>query len=723
MNWPYCVKKNALRMALECACVLSRKHNAEDLAGATVKAPPRIKFIMRMKSIMRIRSVMQNGGMKRLISFSSSVMLSLTLGFGAASVAGAQIGGPKDIKSKEIKSEEAKREAAPAAPASVSQQFEKEGIVVDFSIKATPGEDGKQQGLVAGADAVVQFSLKDKRTGQPITGLHPNGWISARKSERAPNEAECRDHIRTFLGGLLSVRADIDLNSYVLVTLNHDNTVTFINPQVSFNITKLESIIPLPGAGADWALSKDRNFLYLTLPELSSVAVIDTVTRKLVATIPVGEKVKPMRIALQPDGRYVWVGLDSSAMVAVIDAETNKLAATVPAGAGLHTMAFTADSRFAYVTNSAADTVTAIDTKSLTKVADIAVGRTPVPIAFSSASDLIYVAALNGDAVSVIDPAQQKVIKTIHTKRGIVALRFGPDGRYGFAANQVDSTVSVIDAATNTIIGATGVVKGPDQVTFTSRYAYIRGTGSEKFSLIELSEAMKKGSIAPVEIQAGRQPASALPQEIGVADMIQPTPEGNGVIIANTPDQMLYYYVEGMMAPMGTFQNYKRKPHALMLIDRSLSETAPGVYTTPVKLKQAGLFDVPMMIDQPRIVNCFEVKIAESPDGEKRKAVASTAVEAEFKQDRFKSGEPATLKFRITDPVTKQAQTGIKDVEILIFEPPGIWQKRVWAKEAGDGVYEITEAFPRAGLYNVMVRSASRGLTFSDVPLTKVIVE
>ena len=79
----------------------------------------------------------------------------------------------------------------------------------------------------------------------------------------------------------------------------------------------------------------------------------------------------------------------------------------------------------------------------------------------------------------------------------------------------------------------------------------------------------------------------------------------------------MYYYVEGMMAPMGSFQNYKRRPRALMLIDRSLAETARGVYSsTPVKLTNAGRFDVPILIDQPRIVNCFELEVARSPGGE-----------------------------------------------------------------------------------------------------------
>jgi YVTN family beta-propeller protein len=608
---------------------------------------------------------------------------------------------------------------ASSAPSYISQRYEKEGIAVEFSIKSLAGQDGKDPGLVAGADATVSFRLTDKQTGQPITGLHPNAWISSRTAQHAPNEAECRDKIRTYTGGLLSARADIDLNSYLMVTLNHDNTVTFINPQISFNITKLESIVMLPGTGADWTLSKDKDFLYVTLPGQSAVAIINTITRKLEGTIQTGEKTKPVRIALQPDGRYVWVGLDDSPTVAVIDTTTNKLTATIAVGNGLHNIAFTSDSRFAYVTNSASDTVTAIDARALLKIADTGLGETPVAVAYSSAGESIYVASINGGTITVINPAKQQITKTIPVKRGVVAIRFDPSGRYGFAINQIGSLVSVIDASTNQVIAESPVVKGADQVTFTRLYAYVRGIESEKFSLIELSE-VGKGRILPVEIQAGRLASSTLPQGIGVADMIRATPEGNSVMIANLPDRMIYYYVEGMMVPMGTFENYKRHPHALMLIDRSLTETAPGVYSSPVKLKTAGTFDLPFLIDQPRIVNCFEGKIADSPFGDKVKAIISTKIEPQFKGDRFKPGEAVTLKFKISDAITKQALAGLRDVQVLIFEPPGIWQKRVFAKEAGGGMYEVTETFPHVGLFRVMMQIKSRGVSFADQPFTAV---
>jgi YVTN family beta-propeller protein len=653
-----------------------------------------------------------------MISVRTMLLLALTVMLNGSIAANAQTDAGKENKDRPVYRV---KPAAPAAPTPsiVTQQYEKEGILVEFSLKALNGDDTKGLGLAAGADALASFRLTDKRTGQPITGLHPNSWLSARTIEHAPNEAECKDKVRTLVSGSLSARADVDMNSYLMLTLNHDNTITFINPQISFNVTKLESIITLPGAGVDWALSKNKDFLYVTLPAQSAVAVINTVTRKLVGTIQTGEKTRPVRIALQPDGKYVWVGLDDSPKIAVIDTETNKLAATVDAGAGLHNIAFTPDSRFVYVTNSGANTVTAIDVKALSKIKDIGVGKTPVAVAYSAASNSIYVASINGGTVTVVNPEKQEVIKDVPLKRGVVAFRFDPSGRYGFAVNQIESTVSVIDASTNQVIGESPVVKGPDQLTFTRLYAYIRGTESEKFSLIEMSE-VKKGKFSPVDIQAGRLAASTMPKEIGVADMIQPTPEGNSVMIANLPDQMIYYYVEGMMVPMGTFQNYKRRPHALMLIDRSLAETAPGVYSSVVKLSRAGTLDVPFLIDQPRIVNCFEAKVADSPFAEKVKAVASTIVEPMFKGGQYKPGEAVTLKFKITDSITRHAIAGLRDVQVLIFEPPGIWQKRVSAKEVSQGVYEVTETFPHAGLFRVMTQIQSRGMRFADQPFTVV---
>ena len=598
------------------------------------------------------------------------------------------------------------------------QRYENAGIAVEFSI--APAE-GSASTLSAGQGAIASFRFSDARTGQPLPGVRPKAWISARPSEQVASETLCSDKIRGFMAGQLSVRPDVDLNGYLLLTLNHDKSVTFINPHIGLNTTKMESIVVLPGVGADWVLSKDRNYIYVTVPESSAIVVIDTITRKVVATLSTGEKSEPRRIAEQPDGRYVWAGLDGSGQVAAIDTRTRQIVDTVSVGKGLHNIAFTGDSRFAYVTNGAADSVSAIDTGSFETVSEIPVGKTPVVVSWSKASGLIFVGSINGATVTAIDPLKQKIVAAIPVQRGVAALRFEPEGRFALAVNQVESTVTVIDSATNSVVASASVVKEPDQVSFTARYAYIRGLGTEKFSLIDLSE-LRKGKLAPLDIQAGRLAPSSASGEIGVADMIAPTPEGNAVMIANTADRMVYYYVEGMMAPMGALQNYRRFPRGLIVLDRSLSETAPGVFSSPVKLSAGGRFDVPVLLDQPRISHCFQIAATGPPAGRQAAARASLIVAPLLETSDARPGVTIPLKFRILDATTQKPVTGLAGVQLLALEPPGVWQQRLWLDEKGDGVYEAGQAFPHEGKFYLMLSIESRGVHFSDLPYSTLTV-
>jgi YVTN family beta-propeller protein len=655
------------------------------------------------------------------ISVQTKLLRAMLILLAPTSLVAAQQTAPRDEPFYNQKPSETRDKTSAGNPKPSSQRFEKQGIAIDFSIKPIDADKANDQGLVAGSDAIVSFRVTDAHTGQPITGLHPNAWISARSLDHVPNEAECKDRIKSFLGGLISSRPDLNLNAYYLLTLNHDNTITFINPQISFSATRLESIVTLPGRGSDWVLSKAKDFLYVTLPQQSRIIVINTFTRKIVTSVTISANKKPMRIALQPDGRLVWVGLDDSAGVAAIDTATNRLAAIVPVGSGLHNLAFTEDSRFLLVTNSASDTVSAIDTRALARIADISVARTPVPIAYSIASRLFYVAGINGASITVIDPLKRQTVSNIAVRQGVVALRFDPEGRYGFAVNQIDSTVSIVDAATNSIVASSEVVKGADQVVFTRGYAYIRGTETENFSLIDIGDA-KKGKLAPTTIQAGQKPPSASPEDIGVADMIAPTPEGNAVMIGNAPDEVIYYYTEGLMAASGTINNYKRRAHAVMVIDHSLTEISPGLYSIPVKLRRSGRFDVPMVIDQPRIAYCFDAEVADSPEGEKQQARTPIVSEALFKDQRFRPGEPVKLRFKIVDSITKEPVLGLMDVHVLAFEPPGIWQQRQFAREVDKGVYEVVQVFPEAGLYRIMIAVESKGIRYVDLPYAKVAV-
>jgi hypothetical protein len=114
------------------------------------------------------------------------------------------------------------------------------------------------------------------------------------------------------------------------------------------------------------------------------------------------------------------------------------------------------------------------------------------------------------------------------------------------------------------------------------------------------------------------------------------------------------------------------------------------------------------------------MEVAKSPGGEMEKPRISITVEPLFKQREFMPAKPVTLTFKITDSTTGLGVAGLKDVQVLAFELPGIWQQRQWARDLGGGLYEATQVFPRVGLYNVLLRVESRGARFADLPYTRI---
>lgn len=580
------------------------------------------------------------------------------------------------------------------------------------------------------------FSFKSKLNGKPLSQLRPKAWMALRRSEQVATETSCDAKVKTFASGQLATRADIDLNSYFVLTLNQDKTVAFINPQVAWSSSKLQGIVQLPEQGLDWALTKDGKWLYVTMPDASAVALIDTSAHAIVSTISTGKETKPTRIALAPDEQSVWIGLDESTKVAVLERGAQPKIKLITVGDGLHQISFSRDNRFALVTNTTTDNVSIIDTKQLKKLADITVGKTPLKAVWLEKAERFYITSVNDSTISVVDPVKQVVDGRIQTSSGNVDIASDSDDRYVWVVNQLDAKIYVIDTATNTKIAFAKVPSEPDQISFTTDYAYVRSLGSEKFTLINRKQLDKYSvssgkqnkniiELSVTQIQAGEKPPTLLPDAVGVAAMIAPIPEQNGVMVASAPGKTIYYYVEGMMVPMGTIDNYRRIPKALMILNRSLQETAPGVFEAPVSIEKSGNYDVAVMIDQPRIVHCFTAKLINNAAAIQNQK--QTVIKVEFlttkTQSVIQANTDTVLSFKLLDTSNGRLITGVQDVRLLAFEPPGLWQKREWLQEVSEGVYQTNLSFPHAGQFNLLVEAKSQALEFTKQTLNTVKVQ
>src|SRR5215212_9762819 len=212
------------------------------------------------------------------------------------------------------------------------QTFTAQGISIEFT--ATPARKGATQ-VLAGEEMNVRFRISGN-DGVPISNLRPVAWIDQRQTKDPVAAPVCREKVQAFLQPSFSSRPTLDLNAYFILALNNEPNISVIDPLSGFGGSKLYTLIPLKSPGEDWVLTDDNKRLYVSMPQVNQVAVIDIPTWKVIANVNAGAT--PTRVALQHDERYLWVGNDSDS--AVIDTVTAKAAAQIKTGAGPHEIAF-----------------------------------------------------------------------------------------------------------------------------------------------------------------------------------------------------------------------------------------------------------------------------------------------------------------------------------------------------------------------------------------------
>ncbi len=594
----------------------------------------------------------------------------------------------------------------PAGPQKIVEQ----GIAIEFTAEPLAPS---ATAIKAAEDVNIKFKVTDTATGTPVKGLGLSAWISKGPNEKSIEPIECREKIQSYLTGSLRMRPDVDLNSYYVLALNKSPDISVIDPLVGFGGSKLLTLVMLKSPGEDWVLTRDGEKLFVTLPLIDKVAVINTRSWQVETYIDTG--IKPARITAQPDQQYIWVGNDDSEKeggVTVIDVTNLKVAAKISTGAGKHDIVISNDNRFAFISNSSSGTVSVIDIRKLEKLSDIKTGLQPASLAISELSKAVYVAHEGDGIVTVIEEQGHQVLARIKTKPGARSIRFAPGGRYGFVLNAKQNAVHIFDAASNRLLHEVNVVKSPDQIMFSEAFAFVRSLESENIYMLRLGKIDEEVDVTEFP---GGQAAPGQGSTPVRADSIVLAPEGNAVIVANPVDQVLYYYTEGMAAPMGNFQNYRREPLATMVVDRSLREIKPGVYSTTIKLPASGRYEVAFLNDSPRVAHCFNLVADANPLLKEEKPVA-LRIEHQVKEMKLPVGQDFVFRFKLIDTATGTPKSDLKDVRVLTFLSPGVWQRRDFAKSVGDGIYELKIKVPQTGVYMLFVESSSMGVRYTDLP-------
>jgi YVTN family beta-propeller protein len=201
----------------------------------------------------------------------------------------------------------------------------------------------------------------------------------------------------------------------------------------------------------------------------SSVSVISTATRRVVAKVGIGYE--PVDVALSPNGAFAYVINEGSALETfdVINAKTNKVVAAFN-GKLLNPSDVTVspDGRSVLIADAHGLTVVDASTHAVA-------GTVAVPYHFGSAVAVApsgryaYVTSGppgGGSDVEVVDLSARAVVATIPVgddPSSLTALAFSPDGRSAYATDTAGD-VAVIDTATNTVTSTVPLGGNPDAI-------------------------------------------------------------------------------------------------------------------------------------------------------------------------------------------------------------------------------------------------------------------
>jgi YVTN family beta-propeller protein len=596
-----------------------------------------------------------------------------------------------------------------------SSRIERKGVSVEFS--ATPSRPGRQN-IVEGEFADIEFRIAGSEDGEPLQSVYPGVWIDLTQTADGQTKGtsiDCKTRVGQYLQGLVGMRPLIDLNSYYIMVLNKDPSISIIDPIVGITgITSLYANIPLTRPGADWTKTADEKTMFVSMPRAGQIAIVDLDTFKVEKNIDAGEM--PMRIVLQPDEKYLWVGNDTSTGgsggVTVIETESGETVRTIVTGKGHHEIAFSADSHTAFVSNRESGTMSVIDIASLEKVSDIEIGQTPISLAYSPLSKSIYVADGQTGEVVVVAAEAREVLTRISTSPGLGPMQFSEDGRWGFLVNPQSNMVYVIDASTDDVAHKIAMGHRPYQVGITRTFAYIRSLDSERISMINLQELNRGGQVIINEFAAGSFPPGQV-NDISIADGMVPAAQEAAVLIVSPADATVYYYMEGMNAPMGAFRNYGHQPRAVQIANRALKEKQPGVYTATVKVPAAGTFEVAFLNETPQFLHCFTMQAEVNPL--LKPEFKPVVVEYLNDDSILRAGTTMKLRFRLSDPSNGEVFADFADVRVKYYRAPRFGLTELLAKSVGDGIYEVDVTPDRAGAYYVYVAAPSLNAQYNDL--------
>ena len=242
-------------------------------------------------------------------------------------------------------------------------------------------------------------------------------------------------------------------------------------------------------------ITPDGKKVYVSSTDSGSVKVIVTADDTLATSIDVGAK--PAGIAITPDGTRVVASVGGANEAVIIDTSTDTVVSRI-AVAAAHASCITADGRWAYIASQAtgAPAIVQVDITGEAPPRSFPVDKSPRML--SCTRTKIYFTAVGLDAVEMLDPTTGTLGTTIAVGGSPHDVRATPDGKFELVVSQTVGDLEFVDVATDTVTMAVPTGKLAHWITLFSEGtgAYITNEGDNNVVTVDLTTQRVVDTIA-----------------------------------------------------------------------------------------------------------------------------------------------------------------------------------------------------------------------------------
>ncbi|RZU41215.1 cytochrome D1 domain-containing protein [Edaphobacter modestus] len=280
---------------------------------------------------------------------------------------------------------------------------------------------------------------------------------------------------------------------------------------------KVVATIPVGGVtGHELAVSPDGKTAYVPIygnagvgragTDGSEMSVIDLGSRKIVGKVDFGHGVRPHCAIYDRNSGMLFVTTELDKSVSIIDPKTLKIVGSVPTGQEQsHMLVLSKDGKRGYTANVGPGTVSVLDMVGRKTLAVIPISGNTQRISISRDGSMVFTADQKKPQLAVIDTATNKVKTWVELPAVGYGTATTPDGRWLLVAMRGAKQVAVVDLKTLKTERTIDVGDGPSEILVSpdGKHAYVACNMSNQVSVIDLGHDAGQWKVAQT-IDAGK---------------------------------------------------------------------------------------------------------------------------------------------------------------------------------------------------------------------------